>query len=46
MRKCWCDADEGLEIDKTNIPLWKNKFCALIELDRLIEAKEVQGFNF
>ena len=39
-------ADEGLEIDKTNIPLWKNKFCALIELDRLIEAKEVQDLIF
>lgn len=39
-------ADEGLEIDKTNILLWKNKFCALIELDRLIEAKEVQDLIF
>ena len=39
-------ADEGLEIDKTNIPLWKNKFCALIELNRLIEAKEVQDLIF
>lgn len=38
--------NKGLEIDKTNKELWENKFLALIELDRLVEAKEIQDLIF
>lgn len=38
--------NNGLEIDKTNIQLLENKFLALIELNRIIEAKEVQDLIF